>query len=91
MTAQFLVLRRLLKRPVAAPDWLGGELPALFIILNMVYAISYSPDFMQAFFLGLAYVMAVQAGPLPSAVQASTTHYPTLVKPNASRRLANLP
>lgn len=89
--AQIVALRRLLSRPVAAPDWLGGELPTLFIIANMVYAISYSPDYIQAMFLGLAYALAVRAGPQPSVVRASTAPVSAPVIPHASRRLTHLP
>ncbi|MFA5240828.1 MAG: O-antigen ligase family protein [Sulfuricella sp.] len=88
---QIVALRRLLSRPVAAPDWLGGELPALFIIAGMVYAISYSPDYMQALFTGLAYALAQQAGPMPSAARSSTVPFPIPVIPHASRRLTDLP
>jgi len=91
VAAQIVVLRRLLSRPVAAPDWLGGELPSLFIIANMVFAISYGPDYIQAYFLGLAYALAVQAGPQPSAVRASIAAVPTPVMSHAPRRLTHLP
>lgn len=91
VAAQIVALRRLLSRPVAAPDWLGGELPALFIIANMVFAISYGPDYMQAFFLGLAYALAVQAGPQPSAARASIAAVPTPVMSHAPRRHTHLP
>lgn len=91
LTAQIVALRRLLSRPVAAPDWLGGELPVLFIIANMVYAISYSPDYMQALFMGLAYTLAVQAGPCSLTARVSTAPVMTPVIPHASRRLTHLP
>lgn len=91
VAAQIVALRRLLSRPVAAPDWLGGEALALFIIANMVFAISYSPDYMQALFMGLGYALAVQAGPRSSAVRASTAPISTPVMPHAPRRLTHLP
>lgn len=91
VAVQLVTLRRLLSRPVATPDWLGAELPVLFIVANMVYAIAYSADYMQALFMGLAYALAVQAGPLSSAARVSTASLPTPVIPHASRRLTDLP
>jgi hypothetical protein len=91
LAVQLVTLRRLLTRPVATPDWLGNELPALFIVANLVYAIAYSPDYMQALFMGLAYALAVQAGPLSNASRASTAPVPTPVIPHAPRRLTDLP
>jgi hypothetical protein len=91
VAVQLVTLRRLLSRPVAAPDWLGSELPATFIIGCMVYGISYSPDYSHALFLGLAYVLAVQAGPTPSPVRSLSTPSNTRLTPNAPRRLTNLP
>lgn len=81
---QWVTLRRLLQRRVSTPDWLGMELPALFIIASLVYGIGYSPDYMQALFMGLAYALAVQAGPPADkpALQARISH--------ATRRPAHL-
>lgn len=90
IAVQLICMRRLLLHPTTAPDWLGGELPALFIIANMVYGISYSPDYMQGLFMGLAFTIALQAGPIPSAGRSSTTQAHNPVMPYASRRFTHL-
>lgn len=61
VAAQLIAARRLLRDTVAVPPWLGAELPLLFVLGNAVYALVYSPDYMQFMFMGLAYSLAVPA------------------------------
>jgi O-antigen ligase len=91
VAVQIVAVRRLLNRPVAAPDWLGGELLAVFIIANLIYGISYSIDYTQAMFLGLAYAIAAQAGAVPLSKPAPAGSIRTPIARHASRRPAHLP
>jgi len=77
VAAQIVVLRRLLKLSIDTPDWLNGEVLALFIVANMVYAITYSPDFIQALCLGMVYSLTMQV-----AIKRN---------PHAPRSLTHLP
>lgn len=88
VAAQILTLRRLLTCPVEAPPWLSSEILAVFLIVNMVYAIAYGPDFVQALFMGLGYALAARAGPAPARVPPASVSSP--VMSDASRRLAHL-
>ena len=72
---QIVTVRRLLSGQVEVPDWLGGEVLALFIVATMVYAIGYGIGSMQAYFMGLAYSLAVQAVPRPSVVRSATAKF----------------
>lgn len=90
VAAQIITLRRLLSHPVEAPGWLGTETLALFIIANMVYAISYSPDYMQALFMGTAFALAAQVGPRFSVARGQSASVSTPVIPDASRSLTHL-
>ena len=91
LALQLITLHRLLNRPVATPDWLSGETVALFILTNLVYAISYSPDYMLAFFMGLAYLLATQAGPVTPAPSKQTSTPRNPIIRHAPRRLTPLP
>lgn len=75
LAASFLSLRRLTSRPVATPDWLGGELLAVFLVGYLVYGLAYSAEYMHALFVGLAFTLATRA---PSTVAADSTAAPTL-------------
>lgn len=88
VAAQILTLRRLLTRSVDAPPWLNAEILAVFFIANMVYALAYGPDYMQALFMGLGYALAARAGPAPAC--ASPASASPQVMSDASRRLAHL-
>lgn len=90
VAAQIVTLRRLLTRPVTSPSWLGGESMALFIIANMVYAIAYGPDYMQALFMGIGFSLAVQAGLPLSSTRASAVSSPGSVISHAPGSLTNL-
>lgn len=70
VAAQVITVRRLLTRRVEAPPWLGAELLAVFMLVNMVYALAYGPDYMQALFMGIGYALAARAVPGAAAVPA---------------------
>jgi hypothetical protein len=89
VAAQILTLRRLLTRPLDAPPWLNAEILAVFLVVNMVYAIAYGPDYMQAMFMGLGYALAARVGPAPARVPPASVSSP--VMSDASRRLTYLP
>lgn len=88
MAAQLMTIRRLLARKVAAPDWLGSELPLLFVVANMLYAIVYSADYMQSLFMGLAYTLAVQTGRSDAAGDSAAAVVPAC--PSAAAHLPQL-
>ncbi len=90
VAVQLIALRRLLIYTVAVPDWLGKDLPLLFIIANIVYAIAYGLDYTQGFIMGLAYSLAVQALPIPSTVRATKAQIHASVVHHAPRRLTHL-
>ncbi|MBU1425988.1 MAG: hypothetical protein KKH12_08675 [Gammaproteobacteria bacterium] len=75
VVVQVVTVRRLLRGRVETPDWLGGEILALFIVATMVYAIGYGIGSMQAYFMGLAYSLVVQAVPHPSVVRSATAKF----------------
>jgi O-antigen ligase len=88
VAGQLLTLRRLRTRPVDAPPWLNAEILAVFFIANMVYALAYGPDYMQALFMGLGYTLAARAGAAPAGVSPAPAS--SQVMSDASRRLAHL-
>lgn len=55
---QTVTLWRLLKDKTLNNQGISKFTLVLFVVANIVYAITYSPDFMQAFFLGLSYSLA---------------------------------
>lgn len=71
VVAQVVTVRRLLTRRVEAPPALGSELLAVFMLVNMVYAVAYGPDYMQALFMGMGYTLAARAAPPAAALPAA--------------------
>lgn len=58
VAVQSITLWRLLKNTATSDQGISKFTLVLFVVANIIYAITYSPDFMQAFFLGLSYSLA---------------------------------
>lgn len=78
VAAQVITVRRLLTRQVEVPPWLGAELLAVFMLVNMVYALAYGPDYMHALFMSMGYTLAARAAPRAAAmpVVGARPHHP---------------
>lgn len=80
VAAQLVAARRLLRHATAVPPWLGTEVLLLFVLGNMVYALVYSPDYMQFMFMGLAYALAIP-------VAKSSSHIPSVGRHSAMQQM----
>lgn len=90
VAAQVITVRRLLTRRVDVPPALGAELLAVFMLVNMVYALAYGPDYMHALFMGMGYALAARAEKQPAAAPLAVRPLLKPVKPHAPGGVAHL-